>query len=65
MSEDEVYQLATNIGGAGLHITERNDANVIHNSASLKLNIVKKVVGTGITKCFTPLLLVRILNIIS
>jgi len=38
-SFDEVYQLAADMGGAGYIFTGNNDANVMHNSALINLNI--------------------------
>lgn len=38
---DEVYQLAADMGGAGYIFTGENDANVMHNSALINLNVVK------------------------
>ncbi len=37
---DEVYQLAADMGGAGYIFTGDNDANVMHNSALINLNVV-------------------------
>ena len=37
---DEVYQLAADMGGAGYIFNGENDANVMHNSATINLNIV-------------------------
>ena len=37
---DEVYQLAADMGGAGYIFTGENDANVMHNSALINLNVV-------------------------
>ena len=37
---DEVYQLAADMGGAGYIFTGENDADVMHNSAMINLNIV-------------------------
>src|SRR3712207_6322139 len=37
---DEVYQLAADRGGAGYIFTGEHDANIIHNSASINLNLV-------------------------
>jgi nucleoside-diphosphate-sugar epimerase len=37
---DEVYQLAADMGGAGYIFTGDHDANVMHNSATINLNIV-------------------------
>ncbi len=39
-SFDEVYQLAADMGGAGYIFTGEHDADVMHNSASINLNIV-------------------------
>lgn len=39
-SFDEVYQLAADMGGAGYIFTGANDANVMHNSALINLNVV-------------------------
>ena len=38
---DEVYQLAADMGGAGYIFTSEHDADVMHNSASINLNIVE------------------------
>jgi len=38
-SFDEVYQLAADMGGAGYIFTGNNDANVMHNSALINLNV--------------------------
>jgi GDP-D-mannose 3',5'-epimerase len=38
---DELYQLAADMGGAGYIFTGLNDANVMHNSAQINLNIAK------------------------
>jgi nucleoside-diphosphate-sugar epimerase len=37
---DEVYQLAADMGGAGYLFTGENDANVMHNSATINLNVL-------------------------
>ena len=39
-SFDEVYQLAADMGGAGYIFTGNNDADLMHNSAMINLNIV-------------------------
>jgi hypothetical protein len=41
---DEVYQLAADMGGAGYIFTGENDANVMSNSASINLNVLKSLV---------------------
>jgi GDP-D-mannose 3',5'-epimerase len=37
---DEVYQLAADMGGAGFIFTGENDADIMHNSASINLNVL-------------------------
>jgi nucleoside-diphosphate-sugar epimerase len=37
---DEVYQLAADMGGAGYIFTGENDADIMHNSATINLNIL-------------------------
>lgn len=37
---DEVYQLAADMGGAGYLFTGEHDADVMHNSASINLNVL-------------------------
>mgnify|MGYP000651606821 CR=1 FL=1 len=41
---DEVYQLAADMGGAGYIFTGSNDANVMHNSALINLNVAEAAV---------------------
>ena len=41
---DEVYQLAADMGGAGYIFTGENDANVMHNSATINLNVASTAV---------------------
>jgi nucleoside-diphosphate-sugar epimerase len=38
---DEVYQLAADMGGAGYIFTGEHDAEVMHNSASINLNVLE------------------------
>ncbi len=38
---DEVYQLAADMGGAGFVFTGENDADIMHNSAMINLNILE------------------------
>jgi GDP-D-mannose 3', 5'-epimerase len=38
---DEIYQLAADMGGAGYVFTGDNDANIMHNSVSINLNVLK------------------------
>ena len=38
---DEVYQFAADMGGAGFIFTGENDADIMHNSAIINLNIAE------------------------
>lgn len=49
---DEVYQLAADMGGAGYIFTGENDANVMHNSAMINLNVANECVKKGVKKVF-------------
>lgn len=49
---DEVYQLAADMGGAGYIFTGNNDANVMHNSAMINLNVVNECVKKNVKKVF-------------
>jgi GDP-D-mannose 3', 5'-epimerase len=49
---DEVYQLAADMGGAGYIFTGENDAAVMHNSASINLNIAEASHQLGTKKIF-------------
>jgi len=49
---DEVYQLAADMGGAGYIFTGENDANVMHNSALINLNVAKECVEKKVKKVF-------------
>lgn len=51
-SFDEVYQLAADMGGAGYIFSGEHDANVMHNSALINLNVAKEAVEKGIKKLF-------------
>jgi len=51
-SFDEVYQLAADMGGAGYIFTGDNDANVMHNSALINLNVVYEAVKKSIKRIF-------------
>jgi GDP-D-mannose 3',5'-epimerase len=51
-SFDEVYQLAADMGGAGYIFTGENDANVMHNSALINLNVCHYSVLTKVKKIF-------------
>jgi nucleoside-diphosphate-sugar epimerase len=41
---DEIYQFAADMGGAGYVFTGDNDADIMHNSATINLNILDAVV---------------------
>ena len=49
---DEVYQLAADMGGAGYIFTGENDADVMHNSALININIVDLCVKHKAGKVF-------------
>jgi len=49
---DEVYQLAADMGGAGYIFTGNNDANVMHNSALINLNVVHEATKKKIKRIF-------------
>ena len=49
---DELYQLAADMGGAGYIFTGEHDAAVMHNSATINLNMAEEARKTGIGKVF-------------
>jgi GDP-D-mannose 3',5'-epimerase len=49
---DEVYQLAADMGGAGYIFTGNNDANVMHSSALINLNVAHECVKKNVKKVF-------------
>ena len=49
---DELYQLAADMGGAGYIFTGLNDANVMHNSAQINLNVAKIAVDKKVKALF-------------
>jgi nucleoside-diphosphate-sugar epimerase len=49
---DEVYQLAADMGGAGYIFSGDNDANVMHNSAIINLNVADAAVRYKVQKLF-------------
>lgn len=49
---NEVYQLAAEMGGAGYIFTGNNDAQVLHNSAQINLNILDNMYRYGVKKVF-------------
>ncbi len=51
-SFDEVYQLAADMGGAGYLFTGEHDADVLHNSAQINVNVAHFAQKAGIGKLF-------------
>jgi GDP-D-mannose 3',5'-epimerase len=49
---DEIYQLAADMGGAGYIFTGEHDADIMHNSAIINLNIVEQTVSKNIKRVF-------------
>jgi nucleoside-diphosphate-sugar epimerase len=49
---DEVYQLAADMGGAGYIFTGEHDADVMHNSATINLNMLDVFYKRNIKKIF-------------
>lgn len=49
---DEIYQLAADMGGAGFVFTGENDADIMHNSALINLNIVHEACKKGVKRVF-------------
>lgn len=49
---DEVYQLAADMGGAGYIFTGEHDADVMHNSATINLNVVDAAHKRNINRVF-------------
>jgi nucleoside-diphosphate-sugar epimerase len=49
---DEVYQLAADMGGAGYIFTGEHDADVMHNSATINLNVAERAREVGIGRIF-------------
>lgn len=49
---DEVYQLAADMGGAGYIFTGDNDADIMHNSATINLNILDAMRQHGVNRVF-------------
>ena len=55
---DEIYQFAADMGGAGYIFTGEHDADIMHNSASINLNLLEEQrkwnerTGKNITKIF-------------
>jgi nucleoside-diphosphate-sugar epimerase len=57
-SFDEIYQFAADMGGAGFVFTGENDADIMHNSVTINLNVLdeqrrlNEELGKSITKIF-------------
>ena len=49
---DEIYQFAADMGGAGFIFTGENDADIMHNSAMINLNIAEQCVKKGVSRIF-------------
>ena len=49
---DEVYQLAADMGGAGFVFSGENDADIMHNSALINLNMVEVCHKAGVKQIF-------------
>jgi nucleoside-diphosphate-sugar epimerase len=48
----EIYQLAADMGGAGYIFTGEHDADIVHNSAMINLNIVYEMTKKGVKRVF-------------
>jgi nucleoside-diphosphate-sugar epimerase len=49
---DEIYQLAADMGGAGFVFTGEHDADILHNSTMINLNILQEAASKKIKKIF-------------
>jgi len=49
---DEVYQLAADMGGAGYVFTGENDADIMHNSAAVNLNVLDACYRRNVRRIF-------------
>ena len=49
---DEVYQLAADMGGAGYIFTGEHDAAIMHNSASINLNMLEACKNRNVSRIF-------------
>ncbi len=49
---DEIYQLAADMGGAGFVFSGDNDADIMHNSALVNLNMLEVAHRTGVGNIF-------------
>ena len=51
-SVDEIYQLAADMGGAGFVFTGENDADIMHNSALINLNVAHEAAKKSAKRVF-------------
>ena len=49
---DIVYQLAADMGGAGFVFSGENDADIMHNSALINLNVIETAYGSNVERIF-------------
>jgi len=49
---DELYQFAADMGGAGFVFTGENDADIMHNSALINLNVIQECVKKDVKRIF-------------
>ena len=49
---DEIYQLAADMGGAGFVFTGENDADIMHNSALININVAYEAVNKKVKRVF-------------
>lgn len=49
---DEVYQLAADMGGAGFVFTGENDADIMHNSGMINLNVIDSCYKRNVKRIF-------------
>jgi nucleoside-diphosphate-sugar epimerase len=49
---DEVYQLAADMGGAGYIFTGEHDADIMHNSVTINLNVLDSMIRYKVNKVF-------------
>lgn len=49
---DEIYQFAADMGGAGYIFTKENDADIMHNSALININVLENCVSRGCGRVF-------------
>ena len=49
---DETYQFAADMGGAGFVFTGENDANIMHNSGTINLNVLDACVKRNVKRVF-------------